>query len=633
MIKSKLYVPIMNSNITIESRPVYAKFFQDCGVDTVFIAFDRETFFQKNQEALAHLKENICYFENLGLECGVWMQAFGFGSTERAHLICKDKYTKIRSVTGAEALDAFCPECEIFMTDYLDWVDSVAKTGTKMIMLDDDLCLSVRPGLGCFCDHHLKLLENELQEDLGSKDLPTLFFTGKPDKYRSTWLKVQKNSLLKFAERVRAKVNETDTNIRVGFCAGYTSWDIEGADAIEVTRVLAGNTRPFLRFTGAPYWVSGNVNRFRGQRLGSVNELARLQEKWCRESGIEVFAEADSYPRPRYTIPASLIECFDAAVTASGGMGDLKYLFEYYASPANEPGYVKHHLKNQKLREFLHTHFDDKTAVGVQVMEKMHKFEDMILPDTFAGEFELMNTAHSPAAAMLAPLGIPITYDTNPDIAIAFHNNIDLTDKLPKKLIIDITAAKLLSERDIDTGLRKAEPTAVPFFEHFGPDRTPLFFNPTADYYNCSLAEDVRVLSTFENKDGFFPSAYTYSNGTTEFLVFTFDAYTPPYNSNLFLAYGRQMQLIDFIGETFIYTKNEPGIYQICKRSKSDILPAETAVLFENISEDPLFDFEICLDQEYTSAEFCGAEGFLNGSKLKVTSEIAPYGMFAMVLR
>lgn len=625
--KNKLYIPLLSNNITEENRPVYADMLRMCGAEFCFIALDRETFFAPSKKAFDHLKSNIEYFEKCGFESGVWMQAFGFGATEKNHLIPVGKYTKIKSVLGEELIDAFCPECQNYMADYLNWIETVAKVGTKIIMLDDDLCLSVRPGLGCFCDNHIKLLEDELSESLGGKDLKKLFFTGKADKYRKAWLKVQKNTLLNFAQKVRERIDSVDSNIRAGFCAGYTSWDIEGADAIEVTRALAGNTKPFLRFTGAPYWVTKNINRFSGQHLSSVIEMTRMQEAWCRDSGIEVFAEADSYPRPRYNVASSYIECFDVAVTASGGMGDLKYLLEYYSHPSNETGYMKRHLKNMPLQEFLHKHFDNKTADGVFVAERMHKFGDMTLPEEFAGETPIMYTAHSPAASMLAPLGIPTMYESNEEIAIAFNNNVDMFSKLSKKLITDIKGAEILSENGIDVGLICAKETEIPIFEHFGENRTPLFANPTAVYYDCELKRDAKVLNSFENGNGFFPAAYTYNNGETEFLIFTFDAYTPPYNSSLFVSYGRQRQLIDFIGNRFCYIQNEPGIYQICKRDAS-----QTVIFFENIWEDSIFDFDISLDKEYLSAEMFGAEGYLDGGKLHITSEVAPYGMFAVVL-
>lgn len=626
--KNKLYVPLYCGNFTNDNLPIYSRMLKNSGADCVFLALDRESFFTGEQKFFDNITHFVEYFESEGFECGVWMQAFGFGATEKNHLIPKGKYTKIKSVLGEELTDAFCPECENYMADYLDWIERVAKIGTKMIMIDDDLCLSVRPGLGYFCKNHMALYEKELGESLEGKNLAKLFFSGKPNKYRKAWLDIQKNVLLSFAERVRRKIDKINPSIRAGFCAGYTSWDIEGADSIEVTTALAGNTKPFLRFTGAPYWVTKCINRFPGQHLSLINELARVQETWCRGTDIEIFAEADSYPRPRYNVASSYIECFDAATVASGGMGDLKYLFEYYAHPENETGYIKRHLKNKPLREFLHTHFDGKKEDGVFVAERMKKVCDMTFSEEFCGEQRFMDSAHMYASAMLSPLGIPTVFENAGDVAIAFNNNVDMIEKLPKKLIIDIKAAEILKSRGVDTGLESAVKTAIPTFEHFGETRTPLFANAVSEFYDCKLKETAEPLSYFENEFGKLVSAYRYDNGECEFLVFAFDAYATSLNSSLFVSYGRQMQLVDFIGNKFCYIKNEPGIYQICKRGDN-----ETSLFFENLWEDSLFDFDIYLDGEYSSVEFFGEDGALNGDKIHITSEIAPYGMFAVVVR
>ena len=87
-------------------------------------------------------------------------------------------------------------------------------------------------------------------------------------------------------------------------------------------------------------------------------------------------------------------------------------------------------------------------------------------------------------------------------------------------------------------------------------------------------------------------------------------------------------QIMNFVGEGFCFIKNEPWIYQLCKKSKD-----ETAILFENLWEDPLFDFDIWLDKEYSDVTFFGADGVLENDKLRITSEISPYGMFAVLLK
>lgn len=626
--KRKLYIPLMNKAVTEETRETYLDMVKKCGADTIFLASGDRTNFYTDGEGTANLESNIKYFEDKGYEVGVWITSLGYGTPIAPKYIpyIKD-YTKVKGVETICYGDGFCPEDEAYMEKYLAWVDRIVKKGVKMLMIDDELCLSARPGLGCFCDKHIKLMEDALGESLEGKDLKELFFTGKTNRYRKVWEKTVGDTLRNFAKKVRAKVDETDKNIRVGFCAGYTSWDIEGVDALELTKILAGETKPFLRFTGAPYWISRWLNKFEGQNLSSICEMARMQEAWSRGSGVEVFAEADSYPRPRHMIPASYLECFDASVVASGGMGQLKYMFDYAATPEYETGYMKHHLRNKPLYEFLEEHFTDKAAYGVKVYEKIHKFSDMTLPEKYTNSAKLMKRSLSPAASMLAFLGVPTAYAEDSDSAIAFGENVKEIKKLPKKLILDITGAKILSEMGVDVGFESLSPMGVPTAITDGVVKASIT-NPWAEFYNPVLKEGAVIKYSFVALDESFPGAYTYKNGDTEFLVFTFDGFVDKYDSGLFTSYIQEKAIKDFLGDSFCYIRKEPAVYQICKKDEN-----ETALLFENLWEDALFDFEIELDKEYKEVSFFGAEGVLEGAKIKITSEVAPYKMFAVILK
>ena len=88
----------------------------------------------------------------------------------------------------------------------------------------------------------------------------------------------------------------------------------------------------------------------------------------------------------------------------------------------------------------------------------------------------------------------------------------------------------------------------------------------------------------------------------------------------------RRTQLLNFV-EGICYIDDHPGIYQLCKKGNGEV-----SILFENLHEDELFDFEIKLDRPYQKAEFCGIEGVLDGDRIQVNSSVAPFGMFAIVL-
>ena len=649
--KTKLYVPLMLSSITPETRPLYAKGLRAMEADVAWIAPDRYTLFLPDRTSLTEqIREHTAYFREEGFEVGLWIQAFGFGDglPEVADGVT-DPWTKLRSLYSGEAGDAFCPEDPTFMAVYLSWIRDMASCAPSMLMLDDDLCQSVRPGLGCWCHRHKALLNERLTEQglspLG--DAPTdwaeRFFTGRGGADRRVFFDVMGDSLRKFCRRVREAVDEVDPAVRVGFCAGYTSWDIEGAPASELSRILAGeNTKPFLRLTGAPYWVTHDMHRFAGQRLNTVMEFTRAQEAWCRQNGgdMEIFAEADSYPRPRYHVASAYIDTFDLACRASGGMGMLKYVFDYYATPENESGYIKRHLRLASQYARAESLFAGKTARGVYVCEPMEKIRDMTLPSPFIGEGAVMHTAFSPAATMLSAQSIPTTYDLPadgiPDCAIAFGDCVTALKQLPKKLILDLSAARRLQEAGMDVGISEIIPGAeVPLYERyegldtcgvFVPGHTSLQFQ-YAPYSRVVLREGAEILSVFEGRTQVYPSAYRYQSGETQLYVLCADAYALRPNCSVLLSYCRQKQLLDFIGG-IPHVAGEPCVYTLWKEGE-----AGGALLVLNLSEDVLFDFDIMLDRTYPQAVLHGAEGVHLGDRIRVTGEVAPFGAVMVEMR
>ena len=624
-----LYAPLMNKVVTEKTRPAYLKWLQRLGVKHVFLASDQDEIYSRGEARKAildNLRQNIAFFQENGYTVGVWLRSYGFGTpfTEEQMKIAKN-YVPLRSVIGNQWADAICPENEYFAADYADFARDVATTAPDMIMMDDDFCVSVRPGLGCFCPKHRAMLDELVGEKLPEEKLPQLLFTGGKNKYRSAWLQMVGDSHRKFARRVRAAIDSVDPSIRAGFCAGFTSWDIEGVDAIELTKILAGNTTPFLRFTGAPYWATRGIDRFKGQALSAIIEDARAQEKWCRDSGVEVFCESDTYPRPRTWVSASMMECFSLPLWASGGMGELGYFFDYVSSPDYETGYYKHRLANKPLYDFVKKHMAGKPAIGVRVYNEMHKFENVVFPEEFAGEDFVMSTYFNRGSEFLATQCIPTTYDEDAECAIAFGEEARHVKNMPAKMILDIRAAQILTERGFDVGLISAEKAAAGI-EHFPDEQLNLALSGDA-FYRANLKEGARVESEFGFGADRFPASYRYTADGTEYLVFAFDAWTISHFSAALLSYKRQRQLVDFIGSVAVLPQN-PGVYQLAKRDD-----AETALLFVNIAEDTILDGVIELDRAYVQMEICGADAVLEGNKIRLTAPVPAFGMFAVVLK
>ncbi|MBQ8345612.1 MAG: hypothetical protein IJY42_05035, partial [Clostridia bacterium] len=88
----------------------------------------------------------------------------------------------------------------------------------------------------------------------------------------------------------------------------------------------------------------------------------------CRDCGVTVMAEGDVYPRPRYNVPASLLELFDFGLCADGNYdGLLKYMVDYVLPPEEETGYLRRHTYNLERKEAVSRAFSNGANCGVYV--------------------------------------------------------------------------------------------------------------------------------------------------------------------------------------------------------------------------------------------------------------------------
>lgn len=635
----------------------------------VILALGRDLLCGDGNE-LNKLRDNIIFFKSHGFEVCAWINAFGFGIPETpAMASIKERSTKIKSIGGYLTGDAYCPTDELFTKCFIDQVKEIAKFHPDIILLDDDMCLSVRPGIGCFCNNHLALLAEETgvrikgadgkvfepqhrtDKEISFSELPKLLFTGGSNKYRSAWFRVMGDTLRDFCIKIRKAIDQVDDKIRAGFCAGFTSFDFEGAAADELSLILAGkNTKPLLRLSGAPYWAVNHINRFGDQRLHAIIEFVRAQEFWCCSKGIELFHEGDVYPRPRTIVPASWLECYDGAIRASGNIHSFKYMFDYVSAPGYENGYIKFHKRNLSLYREIDKYFADKKTVGVRIYEAQYKTEDYIFPNKFIGDNLIMQTAFSPAAAFITENGIPATYDDSSIGGITFGVNVKEvigllgTKNAPKKLVLDISATLELQNSGIDMGIVSCVKQGIyqDIYELFGnltekeygqgKRRISLHKSFIGDIFSLKLKDSAKVQSRFSAGSDIFPASFTWTYKGTEFLVYAFDGYTVSQSGGIFVSYERQKQLIEFFGG-FPYVAGCPYLYSLIKKDEK-----ETAVFFANINDDAIFDFDIVLDKNYSRFEIKSQdcqqiEGKMLNGKIHIDSTVSPYGMFVLVLR
>ncbi|HHX72802.1 MAG TPA: hypothetical protein GX701_07765 [Clostridiales bacterium] len=608
--------------------------------DRVFLCPCRSVDSAESKEyGLDFIRRHRPFFEEHGYEVGVWISSLGHGGGGYEH----KSFQRIVPANGHISNDSFCPFDHDYAEEFAQWVAAIAKTGAKMIMLDDDYRLGYRSGkIGCFCPLHLERVKEILGVDaLTREELCEKALSGNPNPYRNAWMQANGESLLGLARRLRQAVDEVDPSIRLGHCAVLSTWDIDGVDSIALAKAFAGQTKPFLRLIGAPYWARRESFRF---KLANVVEVSRMQLTWCSQhiglDNIEVFHEGDVFPRPRHTVPSAFLEGFDTALRADGrASGILKYMLDYGCMPFYERGYVDHHEKNLPLYALIETHFAKKKPAGVRVFEPMHKLADSELPETFPGGEEIAADFFPFAARFLCDNSIPMQYD-EPDVTILFGESARhaTEETIAHGAILDGVAAKILHERGFDIGIAeigdkiKATSEFFPEKDEEIAFRSGMYGISGATCYTFEPKADAEVVS--ELRGGTEKAvSFLYENGQKQrFLVYPFVAKYVCDISMLFRNYYRQEQLykcLTWLRKRLpdVYIPGHPDLYVQTKKDESSL-----SVGLWNFFEDSVLTPTLSLGETWKKAEFLNCTGTLEGNRV-VLSDIPAFSFAGVVLR
>jgi hypothetical protein len=424
--------------------------------------------------------------------------------------------------------------------------------------------------------------------------------------------------------------------VRFGLAGALENWDADGLELPELIRAFAGDTKPFFRTHGAPYW-SPDIMR--------IIESTRMQNKWLVDAGIDDnMGEGDTYPRPRYNVPFKTLELFNYALAAdeySNGM--LAYVIDYGRPPEYETGYPEKFYKSLPNMRAVSEIFEGKKAVGVTVFNHTHKIEDFVLPDTVVNQIaHKMHSAIQPASInCLAKNSIPTSWNENgfPILLVGENaRHIDV-NMLKNGAVIDIVAAKILKERGVDTGLVSYEKAnfSGEYYENYA-DTIPAIENGAL--YKITCNESAKILSRFAPDDT--PASYTYENSDGQrFYVLAFDHFSHCVSistvsgnpmQNFLNNYYRQEDLINSIewmcGKPLpAKSKKNPNLYIYTAKAQNAM-----SVLLLNVHLDSIDEPVIVLDKDYSEIKFVNCNGRIEGNKVYL-SPIDSYGMAAFEVK
>ncbi len=617
----KITVPLVVSTLCRSDLDQVVKELHRLDAERVLLSIEPIENAPKRMERYAELKKYCAYFKERGFEVGAWLWTFWYEGAQ--------KVTYMRSVSGKEARPFVCPSDADYRRIVADDLIHIAQCGVDLILFDDDFRFTyLSEGICCACDNHLKEISRRVGEEVSQELLEQKLLYGGANPYRSAWLKTNESLMIQFAAEMRAAIDSVRPEVRLGYCCCIQAWDMDGADPIQIGKILAGKTKPLIRLIGAPYWA---VHQNWGNRLQDVIELERLNKSLTVDDDFEILSEGDAFPRPRFTCPASYLEGFDTALRADGRFnGIMKYGIDYCSSVRYEKGYADRHVKNKHTYDQIEAYFTGM-PVGVRVYESAQKYADAEIPKSIEGTHKIEEIVFPMAARMLAANAIPTVYEGDGICGIAFSENARHLPQSAFKngLILDLSAAKILTANGIDVGLLEVDEEIHADTEYFIQQDE---YANVVDACGCcaKLSENATIDSEFIVKRKRYPSSYFYENANGQkFFVFLFETYFA--DDHVWRSYARGIQLADAVfrlsGKRLpAVCHHHPDLYMLCKEDNGQL-----AVGLWNFHADEIETPKIQLAKEYGNIAFINCCGQLDKDTVTL-SNIPPFAFAGIVL-
>lgn len=634
----QLSIPLMNATVNDRTREEYLRQIKACEATRVFLVVYIDPESGEVLEDPALLQTNISFFKAHGIETALWVgSTVGHGGLTHEETDGErvSEIAPLVNFDGEERPGTHCPLNGRFRENLAKGFSTLAGSGVGLILIDDDFRLSQhgKASFCCLCPLHVERIEKILGKPVTREELRERIFCGKPNAYRNAYLQASGDSLRELAQILRDAVDAVDPTVGLSLCSCHCVWDSDGTTPIELTHILKGEHAPLLRLQGAPYWAIKN-----DKKLPTVFEIARMMAAFCKDTGFELMSEGDVYPRPRYHIPASLLELQDALIRADGGIGtSFKYMFDYTSSPFYETGYVERHVRDLPLLKQLDAAFSEGEQEGVRVV-----IRPGLLADTDCDLITPSMTSPYPMAGILMGYcAIPTTYTGKGICRAVFGQNIqDIPDgDLGGGIVLDAAAAILLTERGVDVGLPHGMDLRASFvtlnatrMQRADGSERALLLGGECKLLLAQISPNAVPMLTVSAGNGAHLLCYRYENADGQrFLVYLFEAMSLHKDSGLLQGYlcGEALtEGVEWIAQKELPAKcqGHPQLYLLCKRNGKRL----TVGLF-NCHADSIPAPNVTLDYEYAHATYFNTSGMLNGNTLTL-SELNAYSWAAVTL-
>lgn len=571
------------------------------------------------------------FLKREGFETGIWISSI-------YHIHYEKNYRRMVTVDGETCTNIVCPSDENYVRDFCQlYVKPFVETGIKTVMFDDDMRMNFNDhGPLCFCDAHMEQYAQILGHPITREEMRKHLLSGEPNAYRDAWLAECRTTLLDFAKALRQAADEVNPDCRLALCSGPALWGVDGAMAkngilaVEITQILAGKQKPHLRLNGCPMFMSPYFQSiFKHKNLAQAIEFDRQQAWLCKNRGITAYAENDSYPRPRYAIPAVYLELFEMIARADGNFdGMQKYVLDYVTESSYETGYVDAARENQALYQQISEAFDGKTLTGITVLHPMDNIRyRRYRVDGCTQDLEVEAT-NVPGHRYLNDNSVPVVHEGDGPVVI-FGNAAEQADKkmLIQGAILDLEAAEIFTRRGYDVGLVGIQQNVKGSivgdielscinFEHYLPEdsRVPI---QTPIIRQALISQQATMLSELEIGGRVSPGSYLYENQDgLKFYVLVFDVQDNQHHDGMFRSYHRQKHLVEahrwLTGRKLdAVCLKHPDLYIMTKKNESEL-----AVGLWNFSADAISSPVVELGEGYSAVSGINCEAKLEKDKV-----------------
>jgi len=250
------------------------------------------------------------------------------------------RFQRVLDSEGKASEDAKnCPLDPAFAADFAARIKTVAKSGLRMICIEDDFTLAWARGLNelgpCYCPRHMAEVSKRYGQTVTPTEVAAAFRDQTPANLplRRAFAETTRDSLVQLARQVRAAVDTVDPSIRIILCQPGGS-DVDGDSTEALARAFAGGTRPALRPFGAIYGAETTPADVPGALGHTLYTLERIP------ADIETFYETDPYPHNRFYTSAAQLGSLMAGAMMMGADDLMLYCCQYLDDPLEDSGYA-----------------------------------------------------------------------------------------------------------------------------------------------------------------------------------------------------------------------------------------------------------------------------------------------------